>query len=93
MSKVISVLEKMASDAAMNSEDAIAELVSTSDINDGQQQAIKANDSLRMLECTTDLPNIQSVFLIPAEDEEPAKEGEEEESTDTTSSLANVANF
>jgi hypothetical protein len=91
MSKVISVLEKMASDAAMNSENAISDLVATSDINEGQAQAIEANDVEGLVESTQSLPNIKSVFpLIPAEDDEP--EEDDQEDTDTNGQLATAVN-
>jgi len=70
MSKVITVLEKMASDAAMNSEAAIAELVSTSDINDGQQQAINANDVDGLVKSTNALPSIKCFIIVVADDED-----------------------
>ena len=70
MSKVISVLEKMASDATMNNVSAIADLVVNSDMNEGQQQAIIANDVEALVESTADLTEIHSVFLIIADDED-----------------------
>jgi len=77
MSKVISVLEKMASDAAMNDDSVVAELVATCDINDGQMQAIMANDVEALVESTQDLPVIKSVVpIIPAEDDEDDEDAE-----------------
>jgi hypothetical protein len=94
MSKVISVLEKMASDAAMNSEAAIAELVSTSDINDGQQQAIIAKDADQLAENTHDLPKIRAfVPIVPAEDDEPEESDKTNDNKDIDNSLATVANY
>jgi hypothetical protein len=60
----------MASDAAMNSEKTIADLVATSDINDGQQQAILANDVEGLVKTTTDLPEIKCFLVVAAEDDE-----------------------
>ena len=75
MSKVISVLEKMASDATMNNVSAIADLVVNSDMNEGQQQAIIANDVEALVESTAEILKIK--FFIPLavaddEDEEQA---------------------
>jgi len=64
MSKVISVLEKMASDAAMNDDSVVAELVATCDINDGQMQAIMANDVEALVESTQDLPVLNLLYLL-----------------------------
>ena len=79
MSKVISVLEKMASDAAMTNESAIADLVVNSNISDGQQKAIIAHDVEALVESTINLPEVKCFILVPAEDDEPVKE---EENTD-----------
>jgi hypothetical protein len=93
MSKVISVLEKMASDAAMNSESAIADLVAVSGINDGQMQAIVAKDAEQLAGTIYDLPSIKYIFpLIPAEDDEPEEDEKEDENKDTNGLLATAAN-
>ena len=63
MSKVISVLEKMASDAAMNSESAIADLVAVSDINGAQQQAIVTESVEALLEHSDEISKIKFVTL------------------------------
>jgi len=82
MSKVITVLEKMASDAAINGESAIADLVATSDINDGQQQAILANDVEALVESTDEISKIKFIIpLIPAEDDEPEEDDQEDNNT------------
>ena len=70
MSKVISVLEKMASDATMNNESAIADLVVNSDMNEGQQQAIIANDIEALVENTANLPEIKCFLIVVADDED-----------------------
>ncbi len=89
MSKVISVLEKMASDATMNGESAIADLVSTSDINEDQQQAIIENDVEKLTKLISNLPIIRSVFpLIPAEDDEPEDDVQEDDNTEKNILLA-----
>ncbi len=86
MSKVISVLEKMASDAAMNNENAIADLVATSDINSAQQQAIITEDVSALIESTNEISKITFVIPIaPAEDDEP--EDEEDEKTESSGQL------
>ena len=91
MSKVISVLEKMASDATMNSESAIADLVATSDINEDQQQAILANDIEKLAESTTEISKIKFFIPIaPAEDDEPEEESDEGNNTDTSGQLVAV---
>jgi len=70
MSKVISVLEKMASDAAMNGKSAIADLVATSDITASQQGAIIAKDSEKLAEKTHELPQIRAFVPLIAADED-----------------------
>ncbi|PKG83191.1 hypothetical protein CXF85_11705 [Colwellia sp. 75C3] len=91
MSKVITVLEKMASDAALNSEDAIADLVATSDINDGQMQAIVANDVEALVENTDEISKIKFFIpIIPAEDDEPEESDKTNDSTETASQLITV---
>jgi hypothetical protein len=81
MSKVISVLEKMASDAAMNSEKAIADLVATSDINDGQMHAIKAHDVEGLVSSTIGLPKIDCFIIVVADDEDEEQANTVENST------------
>jgi len=97
MSKVISVLEKMASDAAMNSENAIADLVTASDINDGQIQALITEDMEALLEHSDEISKIKFVIpIIPAEDDEPEESDNTDDNTDdnteTVRQLA-VANY
>lgn len=94
MSKVISVLEKMASDAAMNSESAIADLVAVSGINDGQMQAIKTNNIEGLVENTNEVSKITFFIpLVPAEDDEPEEDKEDDDKTETKDHLATVSNF
>lgn len=81
MSKIISVLERMASDAAMNGESAIADLVATSDINEGQIQAIQTKDTVLLINTTNDLPIIECFVIVPAEDDEPDNEQQEDKNT------------
>ncbi len=92
MSKIISVLEKMASDAAISGESAIADLVATSDINDGQMQAIKANDVEALVESTSNLPSIKSFIIIPAEDDD-KPEQEEDADKEVNNILKSVVNI
>jgi hypothetical protein len=91
MSKVISVLEKMASDAAINSESAIADLVAKSDINDGQAQAIEANDVEGLKRLTNGLPYIKSFIVIPAEDDTPEEDQDESSEEDNSESKLSIA--
>ena len=87
MSEVVSVLEKMASDAAMSGESAIADLVATNDINDGQQQAILAQNVEKLKETIVDLPKVKCFAILPAEDDE----AEEEQETDNSGKNNEVA--
>lgn len=74
MSKVVSVLEKMASDASMTSECAIANVVATSEINDDQQQAILGQNVEKLKETIVDLPKVKCFAILPAEDDDEEKE-------------------
>lgn len=93
MSKVISVLEKMASDATMNNKAAVAELVATSDINDDQQQAIITEDVEALVKNTDEISKITFVIpIIPAEDDEPEENDKTNDNIETTSQLI-AANY
>lgn len=93
MSKIISALDIMASDAAIEGENAIADLVASIELTDNQKEAIIASDTQALIEATDNISEIQSIFLVPSEDdEEPIKENEEEEKTDTNNTLAIAIN-
>ncbi|PKI17353.1 hypothetical protein [Colwellia sp. 12G3] len=78
MTKVIEVLAHMASNANLQSKQAIESFVTNTEINADQSKAIIANDVLsleRQLNVYRDIV----CFLIPAEDGEPVKEEENDE--------------
>ena len=86
MTKVIEVLAQMASNANLQSEQAIESFVTSTEINADQSSAIIANDVLsleRQLNVYRDIV----CFLVPAEDDEPNNEEESDE--DKTQSVAN----
>ena len=90
MSRIIQVLETMASDASLVKQENIISFLATAEINTEQQQAITAKDSEQLAETISDLPNIRAfVPIAPAEDDE--AEGDNDEDTDTTGKL--VSNF
>jgi hypothetical protein len=92
MSKIISVLEKMACDSTIISESSIADLVVSSNINDGQQQAIITKNVEALVESTTNLPEVKCFLVIPAEDDDQEQQ-EEPDDTKTTDTSASVVNF
>ena len=86
MSKVITVLEKMASDALINNDKSIDDLVASIGINNVQQQAIKNNDSETLVQNSGGFPEIKCFALLPAEDDEEPKE--ESETDDSEKAIA-----
>ena len=86
MSKVITVLEKMASDALINNDKSIDDLVASIGINNVQQQAIKNNDAEALAQNSGVLPEIKCFALLPAEDDEEPKE--ESETDDSEKAVA-----
>jgi len=93
MSKVISVLEKMASDAAMNSESAITDLVAVSDINGAQQQAIMTGNVEALVEHSDEISKIKFFIpIIPAEDDEAEENDKTNDNAESTSQLI-AANY
>ena len=58
MSKVIQVLETMASNASLVSEEDINTFLTTAEINTEQQQAITAKNVEQLAETIADLPKI-----------------------------------
>ena len=96
MSKVISVLEKMASDASLVSKENIDTLLTIAVINAEQQQAITAKDAEHLAETITDLPKIRAFApVFPAEDDDQGENDDqgEDENTETGALLATVASF
>lgn len=88
MSKVIQVLEKLARDASLISEENRTAMLLESDITDSQQQAIVARDIDKLADSLGDLTKIKYVIpLIPAEDDE-AEEEQSDEKSNTQSQLA-----
>ena len=94
MSNIISVLEKMASDASLKDANKINSTVKSANITDEEQQAILANDVNFLKDVSQNIPSIECFVLLPAEDDEPEEEGEENdnESSDTKNELQFVVN-
>ncbi len=80
MSKVIQVLAEMGSNAGLQNEQAIESFVTSAEINVEQSEAIMAKDVVsleRQLNVYRDIV----CFLVPAEDDEPVQEENDEEKT------------
>jgi len=81
MSKVIQVLEKLARDASLLSEENRTTMLIDADITDSQRQAIVAKDINKLAGSLGDLAKIKYVIpLIPAEDDEQEEEQSDEKS-------------
>ncbi len=92
MSKVIQVLEKLASDAALVNENAMTTMLSDANINESQKQAILDKDIEQLSITISDFPQIRGIApLSPAEEHEP--ETDEEESKTTDSELKTAASY
>ena len=70
MSKVIQVLEKMASDATLINEDNITSLLAEADISVEQQQAIEVNNTEQLIEATDYISKIKFFIPIAVADED-----------------------
>ena len=94
MSKVIQVLEQMANDASLQSEQAIAQLLATADVNAEQAEAI-INKNITSLERQLDVCPDVVCIILPAEDDEEEDEDEEKnddnEDKDSTEETSNFA--
>lgn len=79
MSKIIQVLETMASDAALVNEESISSFLTTADVTTEQQQAITTKNTERLAETVGDLPEIIAhVQVLPAEDDEQNEEEDDD---------------
>ncbi len=84
MSNVMHVLEQIGSDATLQSEQAIEELLTTTEVNAEQAEAI-INKDVTSLERQLDVcPDIVCV-VAPAEDDDKEKDDEDDDSTEETS--------
>ena len=93
MSKVISVLEKMASDATLINEENIISLLAEADISIEQQQAIEAKSTELLVEATDDISKIRFIIpIIPAEDDEPEENDKTNDNTEVDNLLTKVVN-
>jgi hypothetical protein len=86
MSKVIQVLAQMANRADLQSEKSLETFLSTTEINAEQSEAI-INKNVVSLEEQLNIHRDIVCFLVPAEDDEPVKEEENDE--DNTQSVVN----
>ena len=69
MKQVVQVLTNLASDASLDSEQTVAQMLANTDITTLQHQAILAND-VRLLAETINLPSIRAFVPIVAADED-----------------------
>jgi uncharacterized protein YejL (UPF0352 family) len=89
MSKIIKVLEKMASDASLVKEENITTFLANADINADQQQAITVKNSEQLAETISDLPKIISFSqVLPVEDNDPDEDIQEDDNESTKQLLA-----
>ena len=92
MSKVIQVLETMASDATLVNEVNITTFLATADINTEQEQAISANNAEQLADTISDLPKIISFSqVLPTEDNDP--DGDELEDDNESTNQLLTSNF
>jgi len=78
MSRIISILEEMASDATLVNKANIESLLINADLNDVQKEAISSKDIELLAESLTNFTKIESVFIIPAEEDDQEQENEED---------------
>lgn len=79
MSKVIEVLAQMASDTSLQSNKAIEALLASSEINSELSSAIIEKD-ITSLERQLDIQKDIVCFMIPAEDDEPSENEDNDQS-------------
>ncbi len=92
MSKVIQVLEAMANNSTIVNEAHITELLVTSELSDTQRQAISSGDVEALVHSSDEVSKIKFVIpLIPAEDDEPSENEQEESETDTNSLMVSAS--
>jgi uncharacterized protein YejL (UPF0352 family) len=89
MSKIIKVLEKMASDASLVNEENITTFLANADINTDQQQAISVKNVEQLTKTINDLPKIISYSqVLPTEDNDPDGDELEDDNQATNKLLA-----
>lgn len=86
MSKTIELLEKLAKDSALVSNEKKSAVILASELNESQKSALLTNDVDALSQLEVDLPEITCFGIVPAEDDEPSKEDDDKEKSDTTSS-------
>lgn len=87
MSKTIELLEKLAKDSALVSNEEKSAVILASDLSESQKSALLTNNVDALSQLEVDLPEITCFGILPAEDEEPSKEDDDKEKSDTTSTL------
>jgi len=83
MSRIIQVLEEMASDSSLQNNEAIVALLTSTDINSDQSEAIIAKDVTSLGRQLDICPDIVC-FVAPAEDDDSSQE---QESADEKTSI------
>ena len=92
MSKVIQVLETMASDAYLINQENISTLLAIAEIDAEQHQAITEKNAEKLAETIADLPEIRSFSqVIPAEENE--QEDEDKDEDDNQSIKQHTSSF
>jgi len=80
MSKIITILEKMASDSTLKDDVNITHLISEAEITKNQQQAILTRDVNQLSDSISKFPKIIAyVQILPADDDAPYEEEQEGE--------------
>lgn len=84
MSKIIQVLETMATDAALVNEESMTTFLNTAEISIEQQQALTDKNTGQLAKTVSDLPEIISYFqVLPEENDEQNEDEDDSESTDS----------
>ncbi|NMP33217.1 hypothetical protein HII17_16815 [Thalassotalea sp. M1531] len=78
MTKLLTTLEKIAQDASLQSAEALAAFVEQADLSEQEKAIILKQDS-DAIAAKLDVKKDIVCFIVPAEDDEPAKESDEEE--------------
>lgn len=77
MSRIIQVLEIMASDASLTDNEHVKAMLVDADITESQKLAIEAKDLDTLTETIHDLPEIKCLPIVPAEDDEDETENQD----------------
>ncbi|KGJ89696.1 hypothetical protein [Colwellia psychrerythraea] len=89
MSKVIQVLETMASDASLINEENISTFLTTTEINAEQQRAITAKSAGQLAETIADLPELMAFSqVLPADEDAPIEDEQEDDNSASSKLLA-----